>query len=116
MRLSTVVSTLGILAATALPTTASTAPAFPIVMPVNYCIGDCLDMRVTVQSDGSFEDSDGDGGFWEINKPTREFRLTYEYDRDAVGIVFFGEFARGCFTGVVFDDRGDEVGDWESCL
>ncbi len=105
------------LAALLTPAIASAAVRFPVEMPVDYCFdrGDCFFMTVTVEADGSFVDSDRDGGFWEANRRTRELRLTYEFGDGAMGIVFSGTWDGECFSGDMTDERV-VVGDWTSCL
>ena len=105
------------LAALFAPAIASAAISFPIEMPVDYCYdrGECYFMTVTVESDGSFVDSDRDAGAWRADRVSRELSLVYEFEDDRTTVEFAGVFERGCFTGDFFED-GREIGTWSSCL
>lgn len=100
-------------AALAPSTVADARPSFPITLAVDYCIGDgCYDMEITIEEDGTFIDSDRDGGIW-FYRPSEQ-TILFRYDGDAEGIEFFGTRDGRCFEGTVFiDEEEDNV--WEAC-
>ena len=92
---------------------AESAPSFPIDMEIEYCWGDdCYDMFISVESDGTFIDSDGDGGVWFYRPSERSFLLRYE--GDATGVEFYGIRTGDCFAGTTILDGAADA-EWVGC-
>ena len=105
---------LPVLALSFLPAPADSAPEFPITMEIEYGLGDAdrFDMDVTIEDDGSYTDSDGDGGTWFYRRDDRTMLLRYE--GGAAGFDLFGTREGRCFSGAVLFDEV-EVDRWSGC-
>ena len=94
--------------------TAESAPAFPVLMEVEYSIGDrVLSMEVVIEGDSTFSDSDGDEGIWFYRR--RDNTVLFRYEGDVAGFDLYGVRDRSCFTGTVLEDERP-VGEWEGCF
>ena len=105
---------LGALALSLMPVeTAESAPGFPFFMDVEYCWDDtCYDMIVSIDGDGTFVDSDGDGGIWFYRPAERDMLLRYE--GDAAGVDFYGFRTGDCFAGTTFFEEAPDA-EWVGC-